>query len=119
MGQTRTLLLAIALSVCAGTACSDEMAAHPDNYVGIGAELTMDAAGARVVRVLEGSPAGPAGLARGDVILTLDGDPTRGKSLAEVVSHIRGKPGTTIRMLVRTADGERELAIKRAAIQNR
>jgi carboxyl-terminal processing protease len=100
-------------------ACTEEMDANPDAYVGIGVELTMEAAGARVVRVLPGSPAGAAGLAAGDVVLEIGDTSARGKTLAEVVKQLRGEPGSQVTMLARTADGNKQVTVTRAPLQNR
>lgn len=100
-------------------ACSDDaLEAQPKHYVGIGVELTMEAAGARVVRILPGSDATRAGLAPDDIILEVGGVSTRGLNLAEVVAALRGDPETTVDVLVRSASGERELALTRRALQN-
>jgi C-terminal processing protease CtpA/Prc len=92
---------------------------QPSNYVGIGVELTMEAAGARVTRVVEGGPAAEMGLAVGDVILEVGGKSARGNTLAEVVSRMRGEPGSTLQLLARTKDGNKSLTLTRRAIDNK
>lgn len=59
---------------------------------GIGALLMADPATGlpRINGVLSGSPAQRAGLRAGDVILAVDGVPTRGQTLAQNVENIRG-----------------------------
>jgi C-terminal processing protease CtpA/Prc len=59
---------------------------------GIGAAMSSDpATGALVIRsVLSGSPAEDAGLEQGDVILEIDGVPTKGRLLKQNVDSIRG-----------------------------
>jgi len=107
------------LVVGVSTACTDSgMDANPDSYVGVGVELTMEAAGARVVRVLVGSPASEAGLAVGDVVLQVGDESARGKTLAEIVKQLRGAPGSQVTLLARTAGGNKELTITRAPLQN-
>jgi len=116
---TRALTAMLIVLVVAIAACSDEsLEAQPKNYVGVGVELTMEAAGARVVRILPGSDATRAGLAPDDVILEVAGVSTRGLNLAEVVGALRGDPGTSVEVLVRSTSGERELSLTRRALQN-
>lgn len=108
-----------ALLIALLTACSDaSIEAQPKSYVGIGVELTMEAAGARVVRILPGSDATRAGLTADDTILEVGGVSTRGLNLAEVVAALRGEPGTSVDVLVRTPTGERELVLTRRALKN-
>jgi carboxyl-terminal processing protease len=98
-------------------------------FEGIGAELaTVDDAGAAcqtigdgcrmtVMRVLRRSPALAAGLAAGDVILAVDGEPTAGSDLAAVIERIRGPKGTAVALTVGRAGDQLELAIVRDVIQ--
>lgn len=95
------------------------MQANPERYVGIGVELTMVAAGARVVRVIENGPAASAGLVQDDVVLEVGGVSARGKTLAEVVKALRGEPGSNVQLLARTTDGNKHVTVTRRAIDNR
>lgn len=70
------------------------------NLEGIGAELTVRDTLVIIVTPLKGSPAERAGLLPKDVILEVDGQSTEGWSLTQVVSHIRGPKGTTVRIRV-------------------
>ncbi len=49
-----------------------------------------------VMSVIEGTPADTSGLVVGDRIIEIDGDPTVGKQLQEVVDVLRGDPGTNV-----------------------
>lgn len=101
-------------------ACEKEvLEANPERYVGIGVELTMEAAGARVVRVIDEGPAAQAGLQPNDVVLEIEGAPARGRGLADVVNAVRGTPGSSLQLLVRTSDGNKEITVTRQAIDNR
>lgn len=114
----QTLVLAALIAVA--SACEREtMEANPERYVGIGVELTMEAAGARVVRVIDEGPAAASGLAKNDVVLEIEGVPARGMSLAEVVKSLRGEPGSSVKLLARTGEGNKELHVARKAISNR
>ena len=82
-------------------------AALSGSYVGIGAEVDTNEEGLPViVGVFRGSPAEEGGLGPGDVVLTVDGDPTAGETLDDVIRRIRGEAGTTVELTVRNgADG--------------
>jgi carboxyl-terminal processing protease len=67
---------------------------------GIGAELSMKDGDVTVVSPLKGSPAQKAGLLPGDVILAVDDKSTDGMTLPDVVSHIRGKKGTHVKLTI-------------------
>ncbi len=71
---------------------------------GIGAELALRDGMIVVVSPLKGSPAMRAGLTAGDIILSVDGVPTDGKTLQEVVTQIRGPKGTTVQLEVRQSE---------------
>lgn len=116
----RRLASLIAACAIGALACADRaIEAFPDSYAGVGVELTGDAAGYRVVRVADGGGAAKAGLAADDVVLSVGGEATRGQPLADVVERLRGAPGTTVDVLVRTKDGERTLTLTRQAIAKR
>jgi carboxyl-terminal processing protease len=68
--------------------------------VGIGAQIDYDEATgmAQVMGTLPGSAAAGAGLAKGDRVLGVDGQPFRGRALKEVMRAIRGPAGTSVRI---------------------
>ncbi|MGP0069777.1 MAG: S41 family peptidase [Isosphaeraceae bacterium] len=71
-----------------------------------------------VVTPLFGSPALKAGIRAGDVIDEVDGKPTRGLDVTEVVKRILGKEGEAVRLKVRHADGRaEELAVMRGVVK--
>lgn len=110
--------IAIALSIAA-LGCSEKVVdPNPPELLGIGVELTMDAAGARVVRVLPGSPAADQGVEAGEVFLEVDGASLRGLALAEVVQRIRGEAGTRVQILARTPGGNLQREIERRRVAN-
>ena len=51
-----------------------------------------------VIAPIEGTPAFRAGMEPGDLIVAVDGDETSGMSLEEVVSTLRGEPGSEVRL---------------------
>lgn len=92
--------------------------AFPEEYVGIGVELTMEAAGARVVRVIEGGPAAASGIHAGDILLDVEGRLVRGKTLAQLVRELRGAPGTRLRVTARTPQGNQGFTLTRKALRD-
>jgi len=70
-----------------------------------------------VVQPITNTPASRAGLRAGDRIVVVDGVSTRGMSLQEAVTRIRGREGTTVRLRIRRGEGELDVNIVRARIQ--
>ena len=54
----------------------------------------------RVREVIEGTPAENAGLRKGDLIKSTDGESLEDKSLTSVLQRTRGEPGTTVEISV-------------------
>ncbi len=81
----------------------DELNAVLDQeFGGVGLQLAL-ADGRIVVQApIPQSPAWRAGIAGGDVIEAVDGRPTEGLSLDEVVADLRGTPGTIVVVCVAT-----------------
>ena len=59
-----------------------------------------------VVSPMEGSPGAKAGIEAGDKILKVDDKDTKGRTLEDVVSTIRGKKGTSVKLLLEHKNGE-------------
>ncbi len=79
------------------------------SYEGIGAEVALNDEGQVVIiSPYAGSPAAEAGILPGDIISAVNGQPTEGISLAEVVALVRGPKGTTVVLLVKH-DGSTEV----------
>lgn len=66
----------------------------------------------KVFSLVRGAPAEQAGVKREDVILTVDGKDTKGKSTDVVVTWIRGKKGTRVELRVLRPDEKKELTFK-------
>lgn len=71
-------------------------------YGGIGVRIRQP--GFTVAEVFENSPAARAGLASGDVLVAVDGEPTAGKTSEEVSRLVRGPEGTSVRLDVQRPD---------------
>lgn len=76
------------------------MEATEGEYDGIGAVLTQnrDTGIITIVHVYEDSPAMKAGMQDGDILYKVEGEMVTGEDLSEVVSHIRGKGGTDVKL---------------------
>ena len=59
-----------------------------------------------VVSPMEGSPGAKAGIEAGDKILKVDDVDTKGRTLEDVVSTIRGKKGTSVKLLLEHKNGQ-------------
>ena len=72
------------------------------NFPGIGVVIDIDAVSKAllVVQTLEGGPAQKAGLQPGDIVLTVDGQSTKGLSIAQDSKLVRGKPGSKVTLSV-------------------
>jgi carboxyl-terminal processing protease len=90
------------------------------SFEGIGAAVRMDEMGRLIIaEPFAGRPAAEAGLARGDVVLEVDGVSLQGLSLYEAIGLIRGPAGTTVLLKV-FRDGVDEpfdVPIERARIE--
>ncbi len=69
-------------------------------FEGIGAGLEIQGDQVVIIGTLPHSPAEEAGLKAGDRIIAVDGDPTAGKKLEEVIPHIRGPKGTVVALTI-------------------
>jgi carboxyl-terminal processing protease len=89
------------------------------SYVGIGAQVDTSPEGLPlIVGVFRGSPAEEAGLRTGDVVTAVDGRPTAGEDLDDVVEWVRGEAGTRVVLTVRSGDGpERYVPIMRGDVE--
>ena len=59
-----------------------------------------------VISPMEGSPGAKAGIEAGDKILKVNDTDTKGRSLEDVVRTIRGKKGTSVKLLLEHKNGE-------------
>ncbi len=88
-------------------------------FQGIGAQVDQDPTTGEIVIVtpFRDSPAEKAGVKAGDVILAVDGQSTKGWSVAEAVKKIRGEQGTPVTISLRSSDGAtKDVTIQRDTI---
>ncbi len=70
-----------------------------------------------IVSTLEASPAEAAGLASGDEIVAVDGEPIDGWSFEEVTSRVRGPAGTSVTLTILRDGSTFDVTIVREAIE--
>ncbi|MDY0297127.1 MAG: S41 family peptidase [Acidobacteriota bacterium] len=70
------------------------------NYFGIGTRIRRIENRLTVIAPIEGTPAFQLGILPGDVIVSIDGDPTRDMSLDEAMKRLRGQEGTQVSIVV-------------------
>ncbi len=87
-------------------------------YFGVGLQVASRDGVTVVTRVFDDSPAAKAGVKVGDRIVSVEGEPTKDKTLEQVVSTIRGPEGTEVTIGVVTGEQkERSLTLDRARIR--
>lgn len=90
-------------------------------FGGLGIEITKRKGILTVVAPIEDTPAYKAGMKAGDLIIEIEGEPTRDISLMEAVKKLRGPKGTevTITIMREELDEPKEITIVRDIIKLR
>jgi len=72
------------------------------SFGGVGLSIGIDDATKelKVESVIDGGPAEKVGIQSDDTVVTIDGKPTKGRSLDDDSRMLRGKPGTVVRLTV-------------------
>lgn len=83
-------------------------------YAGIGSIIRWNSqiSNSVIEEPYEGMPAAEAGLRKGDVILSIDGESMKGKDNAYVSDHLRGDAGTTFELRIRRPSTGKEMRLK-------
>lgn len=85
-------------------------------FEGIGAQLGLRENKIVVIAPLKNSPAEKVGVRTGDFVTKVDGASTRGWTLPQAVSKIRGKEGTSVKLTLERNDKEFDVSINRQQI---
>ena len=89
-------------------------------FGGLGIEVGQEDGMLKVISPIDDTPAARAGIEAGDLIVKIDGQPTKGWSLAQAVDKLRGKPGSQIVLtLVREGGKPFDVKLERAVIKVR
>lgn len=88
--------------------------------IGVSVQQNMETMTITVIRVFQGSGAEEAGLLPKDIVIGVDGRELNGEEVSEVVTWIKGEPGTTVDVTVYrpSTDEEITLTIERRTIEN-
>lgn len=87
-------------------------------FGGLGIEVGSEDGIIKVVSPIDDTPASKAGIEAGDLIVKINGQPTRGLSMTEAVDLMRGKIGEKITLtLVRDGGTPFDVTLARATIQ--
>ncbi|MGE4477250.1 MAG: S41 family peptidase [Stutzerimonas sp.] len=89
-------------------------------FGGLGIEVGIEDGFIKVVSPIDDTPASKAGIEAGDLIVKIDGQPTKGMSMMDAVAKMRGKPGSSISLtLVREGGQPFDVKLTRAVIKVR
>ncbi|CAD5105919.1 S41 family peptidase [Zestomonas carbonaria] len=87
-------------------------------FGGLGIEVGMEDGFVKVISPIDDTPASKAGIQPGDLIIKLDGQPTKGMTMMDAVDKMRGKPGAKILLtIVREGGKPFDLELTRAVIK--
>jgi len=87
-------------------------------FGGLGIEVGVEDGFIKVVSPIDDTPASKAGIEAGDLIVKINGKPTKGMSMTEAVGMMRGKPGSDISLsLVREGGKPFNVKLTRAIIK--
>jgi len=76
-----------------------------DNQTGVGMVVTIENGQLRIISPQDGSPAAQAGVKPGDVIFSIDKEPTYDLTLGEAEQKLRGPAGSEVALTVRRGNG--------------
>jgi carboxyl-terminal processing protease len=97
----------------------DLQAETSGQFGGIGIELNLVDGYFTVIRPIDDTPASAAGLKPGDRLTEIDRESLKGKKLVDIVSSLRGKPGTPVILGIRRDGGPKlEVSLIRAMIED-
>jgi len=74
------------------------------HFGGLGMQITQENGVPKVLAPIDGTPAAQAGIDPGDRIVRIDGNPTDGMSLNDVLARLRGAIGTKVTLAILRAE---------------
>ena len=80
-------------------------------YGGIGSLIRRSGKQVMIAEPYEGFPAAKAGVWAGDIILEVDGVPTKEMEIEKVSDKLKGKPGTELKLVIKRYGEEKNLEI--------
>lgn len=83
-------------------------------FSGIGVSLEEQGDEVRISRIMDKSPARAAGLHVNDEILRIDGK--RCRTIHETISRLQGKPGSTVKLVIRRGKAEQNCSVVRGEV---
>lgn len=87
-------------------------------FGGLGIEVGSEDGFVKVISPIDDTPAANAGIQPGDLIVKIDGKPTKGQSMNEAVDSMRGKAGSPITLTIVRGGGKPfDIELKRAIIK--
>lgn len=88
-------------------------------FGGLGIEISLEDGVISVISPIEDTPAWKAGILPGDKIIAIDGKATKGLSIVEAAKDMRGKEGTSVKLLIVREGLEKpqEFVIKRGKVR--
>lgn len=95
---------------------AQENRASRDGFGGIGVRIDVLPEGVKVLSVMEDTPAEAAGVEDGDLILSIDGQPTQGIDQREAVDRLRGRVGSSVKLSVKRDAKLMDFSVTRAHI---
>ncbi len=69
-------------------------------FGGLGMEVGLEDGFVKIISPIDDTPAQRAGVQAGDLVIKLDDQPVKGKSLNDAVKLMRGKPGSKIKLTI-------------------
>ncbi|UFP94058.1 PDZ domain-containing protein [Gloeobacter morelensis MG652769] len=86
---------------------------------GVGLQITLDTESELpvVIAAVEGSPAFRGGVKARDLIVEIDGQPTKGQALDDVADRLRGRIGSQVNVGLRRGDRTFDITLTRETIQ--
>lgn len=106
------------LALAAGGGCSEpkKVDGYPPQFAGVGLELEVVDDRVLVIQPIAEGPADSAGIKAGDQILAINGKSTEGMSLGEVVTRLRGRPGSQLTLSLVRDDGKLVVVLRRSQL---